>query len=610
MKRIGVVLVFLLAYYGSFVASQEQAGPNVVFIISDQHKLDALGCYGDEMAITPNIDKLAEEGVRLTNCYTPAPVCAPARAAMMTGMYPAANGAPYHKAPVVGNDGKIKDVGTGRLRETGYYEELTTLAQVFRQNGYATGSPGKMHTHGELQTDVDPAMPEGNDMGFDEVSVRYYTHFPGGHYEDEVGTDTYQRYRVFEKYNSYRKAGYYLNTVYKPTLVKKDEENFDMVVTKKAVEFIDDRANDNKNFFLHVGLEKPHPPFTTTKKYLDMYDPDDFELPDNANAWYGVGKYPWLPDWIHNGLPQNPQEAKNAMASYYACVTEVDDMVGRIVNRLKENGLYDNTVIIYTTDHGEHLFEHGLRGKHCMLEDAVNIPFIISFPEMMPQNEVNESLVSLIDMMPTFCDLMGWDVPETAQGKSVLPFLKNGYDEKDRKIFAEFRGGNYNAFPEMKNLPSRMLRTGDLKFIYTHGMANQLYHVVEDPDEENNLAFEMSHYEKMRDLCFQTIAGWEPQEYHLMKTSLTNKTINWDSYDNVEEYVVYYSETADPESAVVYQEGITETFLTLSRDGYYWVMAVPGFSRTAKRTGNIPVFREEYTLKLPVSGKICVQRNI
>ena len=120
----------------------------------------------------------------------------------------------------------------------------------------------------------------------------------------------------------------HLNEDYVPTLVKNDEDNFDMAVANKSVEFINKRAEDGQNFFLHVGFEKPHAPFTTTQKYLDMHKPSDYQLPETFDDWYKKGKYPWVPNWVHSGLPKNPTKAKNVMAAYNACITEMDDMVG------------------------------------------------------------------------------------------------------------------------------------------------------------------------------------------------------------------------------------------------------------------------------------------
>jgi len=460
-----------------------------------------------------------------TDCYTPAPVCAPARAAMITGMNPYANGAPYHKAPVEMPNGRIKRVGAGYYRSTGYHEGITTLPEMFKDQNYLTAAPGKMHVHGELQKNVDENYRQGNDMGIDEISLRYYTNFPGGHYQDEVGKDTYMRYRQFRKYKDvYPKGPMYLNEDYQPTLVKNDEDNFDMVVARKSVEFIKKRAKDGKHFFLHVGFEKPHAPFTTTQTYLDMHDPQDFELPETYDDWYKKGKYPWSPNWIHSGMPKNkPQGAKNVMAAYNACITEVDDMVGRVVNSLKENGLYENTIIIYTTDHGEHLFEHGLRGKHNMYEDAVNIPFIVSYPKAFQQDVINNSTISLIDLMPTFADLIGADTPDQVQGKSILEMLKSGKEDKNRIIYSEFRGANYKLLGKIRNVPSRMMRKGDYKFVYTHGIIDQLYNLKEDPHELNNLIFDEKHKVIYDEMYFQTLANWDIKKHKPLLASVKKK---------------------------------------------------------------------------------------
>ncbi|GGK27384.1 sulfatase [Yeosuana aromativorans] len=593
-----------LLFVKTLIAQSEKL--NVVFIISDQHKLEAVGAYGSDLAITPNIDALAKTGVRFTNCYTPAPVCAPARAALITGMYPYTNGAIYHKAPVTMPDDRIKNIGSGYLRETGYHEGIITLAEIFKQQGYSTASPGKMHVHGELQKNVDEDHKDGNAMGFDETSVRYYTYFPGGHYEDEVGEDTYMRYRQFKKYNDvYKRGSSDLNELYRPTLVKNDEDNFDMVVARKSIEFIDKRAQDGNNFFLYVGFEKPHPPFTTTQKYLDMYNPEDFTLPKTYDDWYVKGKYPWVPNWVHSGLPKDPEKAKHVMAAYHACVTEMDDMVGRVVQHLKDKGLYDNTIIIYTTDHGEHLFEHGLRGKHCMYEDAVNVPFIISCPKLFKQNSINNSLVSFIDIMPTLAELINGKIPETAQGISLVDVLKNGTELKDRVVYSEFRGTDYNLLPKVKNVPSRMMRKGDYKFIYTHGIIDQLYNLKEDPDELNNLIFDKKYQQVYQDMYFQTLVGWKFQKYKPLETILKGNSLSWRPSENFYDYKIYYAESGRPQDAKLIAKNLTNNHFKISKKGSYWLIAKPKLVKTSKFYGeDIPVAVENYFYKLPISDAL------
>jgi iduronate 2-sulfatase len=600
-----VIITFAFGINAISAQQKNQQKPNVVFIISDQHQLKATGAYGNKLAKTPNIDALAKTGVMFNNCYTPSPVCAPARAALITGMNPYANGAIYHKAPVKMPDGTIKNMGSGYLRETGYHNGIVTLPEVFKQQNYITASPGKMHVHGELKKNVDEDHKEGNNLGFDEISVRYYTYFPGGHYEDEVGEDAYMRYRQFKKYNDVFKGGADdFNLDYAPTIVQNDEDNFDMVVAKKSVEFIEKRGKDGQNFFLHVGFEKPHPPLTTTQKYLDMHQPANFTLPVTSDYWSKNGRLPWIPNWVHSNIQKNEEKAKNVMAAYHACVSEMDDMVGKVVQSLKDSGLYDNTIIIYTTDHGEHLFEHGLMNKHNMYQAAVNVPFIISYPKLFKQNVVNNSIISLIDVMPTLTELINGKIPETVQGTSLVDVLKNGTEIEDRPVFSEFRGANYQLLSDIKNLPSRMMRKGDYKFIYTHGIIDQLYNLKEDPDELNNLIFDLKFQELYTTTRFQTIAEWRFQEYAPIQVSLKKDIIAWEASADLESYVIFYSQDQNSKNAKPLKT-IRENQYQIKKKGYYWLLAKPILSKTSDFYGkDTPVAVENYSYNLPISDSI------
>ena len=572
--------------------------------MSDQHKKSASGTYGHSVIKTPTLDALAASGTLFTQAYTPAPVCAPARAAMQTGMYPYANGAIYHKAPKINEKGKEIKVGYGEFRQTGYHEHIMTMAQMFKSKGYITAAPGKMHVHGELQKQIDPLYPEGNDMGYDETSVRYYTNFPGNHYEDEVGTDTYHRYA---QKGGYKKFGgtQDLNWDLKPSLVKKDEENFDMVVANKAIQFLNERGQDKQNFFLHVGFEKPHLPLTTLQKYYDMYDSDDFELPETVNDWYQKGRYPWIQDWVHNAISNKDKDmAKRIMAAYADCITEMDDMFGSIISTLKMNNLYENTIIVYSTDHGEHMFEHGLRGKHNMYDAAINIPFIISYPKALPKGKVNNSLVSLIDVMPTLAELIGAPVSDEVQGKSLLNTIQTGKGLKDRVVFTEYRQGGYKAFSDADFLPSRMMRKGDYKFVYTHGIIDQLYNVKEDPNELTNLALEPKYYQLAKQYAFETIVDWRFEKYSPMELRYDGKLLTWTGISQAKSYNLFYSESSDPTKAKLIELGIRDTQFKTSKQGYYWVLADFNLTRKTKRLGDIPVWLANHTYRLPISDVV------
>ena len=608
--RLNLFTLCGLIFFTNCIDAQETKDikPNVVFIISDQHQWQASGAYGSKLAITPNIDALANSGVLFTNCYTPSPVCAPARAALITGMYPYANGAVFHKTPIKMADGKIKNVGSGFLRKTGYHQGIITLAEIFKQQNYVTAAPGKMHVHGELQKNVDENYRLGNNMGFDEISVRYYTHFPGGHYEDEVGEDTHMRYRQFKKYRDVFKGGPDdFNLHYQPTLVENDEDNFDMVVARKSVEFIQKCALNNKNFFLHVGFEKPHPPLTTTKKYLDMYNPADFELPDTYNFWHNKGRLPWIPNWTHSNIQNNVTEAQNVMAAYHACVTQMDDMVGRVVQALKDNGLYENTIIIYTSDHGEHLFNHGLMNKHNMYEEAVKVPFIISYPKLFKSDIINNSVISLIDVLPTLTELINGKIPETAQGISLVDIINKEIELADRTVFSEFRGNNYQLLPDAKNIPSRMMRKGKFKFIYTHGIIDQLYDLNEDSKELNNLIFDSKYQDVMLKMRFQTLAGWRFQEFQPMQLQVKGRSLQWDKNKDFENYTVFFSKDSNPINATLLYRSQTSNQLVAKKSGYYWVMANNKLSITSDFYGkNIPVAVKNYIQIIPITDPILV----
>jgi choline-sulfatase len=318
-----------------------------------------------------------------------------------------------------------------------------------------------------------------------------------------------------------------------------------------------------------------------------------------------------VPDWIHSGLPKHDLEsAKNVMASYYACVSQVDDMVGRIVKALEQQGMKENTVIIYTTDHGEHLFEHGLRGKHNMLEASLKIPFIISYPKRLGQGQTNDSLVSLIDLIPSFCEIMGWDKPNSATGQSFISILERQQNLKSRTLFAEYRSGNYKAFPKQKDLPSRMLRRGDYKYIYTHGIVDQLYNVVKDPDELNNLAMNPEYQNLLKQKNLETLAHWRFERYRPMNIHQDGEHITWESHPNCIHYNVYHSTTGTLQDARLISKETPATSLAPGLPGVYWVQGNFNFTRTTARFKNTPVLISEHTFILPITEGISFNSEI
>jgi choline-sulfatase len=428
---------------------------NIVLIVTDQQRMDACGCYGNKIVKTPNIDKIAERGIRFSNAYCPSPLCAPSRASYITGRHVSHHGALTHfingKDPgIPGNPGVT-------------YSE--TLGSMFRKAGYATAAIGKMHVHGETKKE--------EDLGFSVRAHRFYT-YSYQDYIDAVGQENVDKYLCGKASNDKCKYNYENRPV-------DLEERFmqDSLTTESSIKFITD--NKNKPFFIHVGLEKPHPAWFTQPRYHAMYDPDKIAIPETAD-------YSWKNDplasilegwgWKDKSRPTE-KEIKNSVAAYYACVSEADNNVGRILDTLSANGLLENTVVVFTSDHGENLYHHGMMQKHCFLESAVKVPLIVAVPKGFPKNVENNSPCSLIDLMPTFADICNIKVPEAIDGKSLLPII-SGKADSERPIFSEYFE---------KDMKSRMVKVGDWKYIvYEEHNIEVLYNLKNDPLEMKDIS--------------------------------------------------------------------------------------------------------------------------
>lgn len=287
---------------------------NVVFIISDQHKTKVTGCYGNSVVKTPHIDKLAKNGVRFTKAYCDSPLCAPSRASILTGMRPHTHGALYH---VLKRNPSQPDGSFG-------IAEVETLAGVFRKNGYVTGGIGKLHVHGETR--------QTRDLGFDERALRFYTY----HFEDYIA--------VVGK----EKKDVYVRGIGKNTLLAYNHENqpveleetdmFDTLVVNRSLEFLEQHRDDK--FFLWVGLEKPHTPWTVPKRFHDMYDPKDMVLPETLREQEMRGPLDYLEDHFQvrptRGISDDT--IRSSIAAYYANVTNMDENVGKVLAKVEELG--------------------------------------------------------------------------------------------------------------------------------------------------------------------------------------------------------------------------------------------------------------------------------
>jgi choline-sulfatase len=599
--------------------------PNVILIVSDEHQANTCGCYGSKVrqvggkSPTPYIDALAREGVRFDSMYCASPLCAPSRAAYMTGMYPHSTTALFHK---------MQRREAGLSRQPGVKEGIPGMGQYFREAGYATAAFGKMHVHGE--------EARGWDLGFDERDLRFYTRAPGMHYGDLKDGDVNRRYREIPPYTKreYKKIDPVrfsgapdgltvkengVNQHFLETLVEDEDEMMDHLVTERSMDFIRRKSAAGDSFLVHVGLEKPHRPWTIHRKFLDRFNPDDMPLPETVAEWLEKGMHPFVQGWSHS--PVKGDEARNSTAAYYACASQVDDCVGRIMETCRELGILDNTIVIYTSDHGENLYEHGLIEKHNMLDPAARVPFIIRAPWALPQNAVCGSAASLIDMIPTLCEMTAIASSPLLEGESLLPAAAGKADPK-RMVFSEFyQEGSCTRREEF--LPVRMGLNQEFKYIYTHAAADQLYDRRTDgEDKGNNLAFDPANEAMVSHLKLCTLDGWELDEYPQLAASArvaeNEIRLNWEPAAEGARYDVYRSSGSDPRTAERVAAGLAECSWidgtpTYGGTASYWILGHYHLDRPyidprgKSRYGMQPILSTEYPRSLPVTRRLEVR---
>ena len=447
---------------------------NVLLIISDQHNRRVAGCYGHPLVHTPNIDRLGREGTRFDSAYCQSPLCGPSRSSIMTGTHCHTCRGLTHT-----QDAPIRD--------------MPTLGSVFRDAGYVTASIGKVHIRGE---------DARRDLGFDHRELRYYT-YEYRDYVEAVGAENVDRY------NAYRQgAGVPRRDVYNPANKPIDMDEplmYDALVVERCIRFMEEYTSER--FFLWAGLEKPHPEWYAPAEYHSLYHPDRAVLPETLRE--GPPEIPKATvEKLRVAARYTDDQVRGCIAAYCANVTYLDAKVGAILAALERLDLAERTIVIYTTDHGELLFEHGMLQKHCFYEPAVAVPLILANRGLFPAGAAREHIVGLIDLFPTLCDLTGVDRPAGLEGQSILDVVEGRADPAGRQTFAEFYSWGAAA---------RMIRTPRWKYVHTRNDVPQLYDVKNDPLERANLAGDPSHGDLCRRLRQRVLAGWEMPDPELIR---------------------------------------------------------------------------------------------
>jgi arylsulfatase A-like enzyme len=382
---------------------------NILFIAIDDLR-PLINAYGAKQMITPNLDKLAREGLQFNNAYTNIPVCGASRASIMTGIRP--------------SQSRFASYKTKASEDT---PNATPLNKIFRDNGYETISYGKIYHHGN---DFEQYWSErgigGTQSDYqDPVSIKRRSNAEKGPFGNKG--------LAFE----YPEVGDYAYN--------------DGKITKIAINKLKELKANDRPFFLAVGYVSPHLPFIQPKKYWDMYDHDAIQLSDNPEFSKSAPPIAQVAQHFSSELRKLyldiPQEgylgddlSRNLVHGYYASVTYMDALIGELIKGLEELGLRENTTIVLWSDHGFFLGEHGFWTKHSTFLEAVKIPLIISSPKYS-KNEKTESMAELVDIYPTLCDIAQITAPSYLDGESLVPVLKNPSTIQKKEIYTRFDGG-------------------------------------------------------------------------------------------------------------------------------------------------------------------------
>ncbi len=481
---------FLAAAAGAAVSFSQPAKrpPNVLLLMSDQHKPHCLGIDGDPVARTPNLDALARSGVRFDRAYCSNPVCVPSRASLLTGLYTHNHRAYNNTVP--------------------WPYEVQTMAHYFHRAGYMTGLIGKMHfvdaqTHGfDYRLDFNDwwqSLGPKTKLYADELSRP--NSGSGMPQIDDLWRDSGDPWKGARDLDDRQGAVAVGHASKIP-----ERDHFESFVARESSRFL--KNFGKRPFFLITSFLKPHDPFMPAERFASMFRAQDMKLP---STW-GKVDLNTVPreirDSIENNRPtpelRSPDQAKLRIALYYANLAQMDDCLGQVLRSLRDLQLENDTIVVYTSDHGEMLGEHGMWQKFVFYEASAGIPMIFRIPGTVSAGKRTRTLASNVDILPTLADLCGVAIPGHLDGGSLADSLRNPAAQIERTVYSEYALQTPNA--------KYMIRTGDYKFCHYVNDTAELYDLRSDPDEMQNLASKPEFEGKVKELRNQLFAWHRPQE--------------------------------------------------------------------------------------------------
>jgi len=495
---------------------------SVLFICADQWRWDCFGFMNHKHAYTPNIDKLVSRSTAFRKHFTAIVPCGPARTTMLTGLYPFIHRSVNNGTPL---DKRFTNVAK-EARKFGYDPKLYGYTDTSWDPRYLDDNDEKLFTYESPMEGFDPVchMPENNPL-------------PWANYLKEKGFNVSSPHDLYERENPIKGQGYIYKAYDIPT-----EHSDTSFLTNRAIEDIKKMTSP---FFMHISFLRPHPPLFVSEPWHSLINPQDIDLPNIHKTYQEMAQdHPFLKEIISRYTLEKyfteirfsdltDQDTKNIIAVYLGMCAEVDFNIGKIINALEESGQAENTMIIFTSDHGELLGEHRLWGKLGWWDSAYRIPLIIHVPEQSPK--IIEEMTESVDVSPTILDWLGVEIPTNWNGRSLLPIIDNinpNLEPRDFVVFEfDFREDEYSSFVENKELAPEecslsVIRTQEWKYVHFPSLPCMLFNLKNDPFEQVNLANQDQYMNIQNDLLSKLLSHrMRHAERQLSNIKLSSKGI-------------------------------------------------------------------------------------
>ncbi len=461
--------LFAVGLLGAVATSPAWAAPrdklNVLFLIADDLNCD-LHCYGHRQVQSPNIDALAARGLRFEHAYCQFPLCSPSRSSFLTGRRP--NETKIHTNP---RAGRLSTDYTGSPHFREFIPDTVTLPELFRKNGYTVARVGKLYHYG--------VPGQIGTSGLDDLPSWELVVNP-------AGRDKAEEHKIFTF--TPRSYGGTLSWL---AAEGTDLEQTDGLGATAAISLLEEYRD--QPFFLAMGFYRPHTPYVAPASYFEEYPTDKIKLPQLSADDEKRTPAPAYASSKKEQETMTDAQRREAMQAYWASITFMDAQVGRVVEALDRLGLAENTVIVMTSDHGYHMYEHGLWQKMSLFENSAHVPLIIAAPGDHARGETTAALAELVDLYPTLADLCGLEAPDYLDGVSLKPVLQDPAKSVKDAAFTQVRRGGFDGYS---------IRTAKWRYtLWDDGKkGEQLFDMQADPQETKNLASDPAHADTVNEL--------------------------------------------------------------------------------------------------------------